>query len=170
MALRRKRSMAGFTLLELLVAIAIIALMASVGLPNFARMLEVNRVVSATNEFKTALNYARSEAVRRNTYITLVPLAGNWAAGWEVRTQSTTLRQWPAASNQLSVEFGVPQKSNMGQLRFSSLGRLDDEGISIPRTTFIAFAVDQQQRCIRLEPSGLSRVLDVHQCPFPNKQ
>lgn len=56
---------AGFTLIELMVVLALVAVIAGVAIPNFKRLLEEHRVVSTTNSIVGLLNYARSEAVRR---------------------------------------------------------------------------------------------------------
>lgn len=151
--------MNGFTLLELLVAVALVALLAGVGFPNFARLIEVNRVVSATNEFKTALNYARSEAVRRNESVTLDPLAGGWQTGWQVTVSGQALRRWPQSVDGLEV-LGATNP-----LHFTSLGRLQADRAE---TRLISFRLNRQARCIRLAPSGLSRVQDAPAiCPSP---
>ncbi len=135
--------------------LALLALLATVAFPNFARIIEANRVVSATNEFKTALNYARSEAVRRNQSVTLAPLSGVWGAGWEANTlDGQTLRRWPQSVDGLSVD-NVPST-----IRFNSLGRFNLAAAQI------SIQLGSQGRCIRLESSGLSRALSPPQsCP-----
>ena len=55
----------GFTLLELMVAIAVLAILATVGVPSFQDLIQNNRVTTQTNELVTALNLARTEAVKR---------------------------------------------------------------------------------------------------------
>lgn len=80
LALRRA---AGFTLIELLVTIAIIAVIAGIAAPSFQNMLATQRVRSATGDLISALNFARSEAVKRNRVVTVSPGA-SWAAGWSI--------------------------------------------------------------------------------------
>ncbi len=86
----------GFTLLELMVTLAIAAVLLSVGVPSFRGMMLDNRLVNEANQFVTAVNLARSAAVRyqRNAtvcmtsnYSAAVPTCGgsnNWARGWIV--------------------------------------------------------------------------------------
>ncbi len=80
LALRRT---AGFTLLELLVTIAIVAVIAGIAAPSFQNMMATQRVRSATGDLVSALNFARSEAVKRNRVVTVSPGA-SWAAGWSI--------------------------------------------------------------------------------------
>ncbi|UYF99636.1 MULTISPECIES: GspH/FimT family pseudopilin [unclassified Halomonas] len=159
----RNRYLKGFTLLELLVALALMGILLGVGFPNFLRMIEINRVVSATNEFKTAMNYARSEAVRRNQSVTLTPLPEGWSAGWQVASGSQALRYWPQSTRGLEIQvLDAAKKPISGGLAFNSLGRLQR---SRPETVWISIWLGEQAdgkgRCIRLEPSGLSRVQDT---------
>ena len=58
----------GFTLIELMVAIAITAILLTVALPSFEVTLNSNRLTSSANEFVTALQTARMEAIRRNQH------------------------------------------------------------------------------------------------------
>lgn len=59
------RRAAGFTLIELMCVIAILAIVMSVGIPSFSTMIRNNRIVTATNDLNAILQYARAEAVRR---------------------------------------------------------------------------------------------------------
>ena len=61
----------GFTLIELMVAIAVAAIVLTLGVPSFERVIERNQLTANINELVSALNYARSEAVRRNQRISI---------------------------------------------------------------------------------------------------
>jgi len=64
MSLRRSN---GFTLIELMVTMAVLAVLVAVGFPNFLSVIRSNRVVAANNETLCLLSLARSEAIRNNS-------------------------------------------------------------------------------------------------------
>lgn len=72
----------GFTLIELMITLAIAAIVLTIGVPSFQEMMRNNRVAAQMNEFTSALNLARSEAVKRGVNVGLVPNTGGWAQGW----------------------------------------------------------------------------------------
>lgn len=88
------RGSAGFTILELLIAIAVLAIVVGIGVPSFTDAIRRNRLTSQTNSLLGGLAIARSEAVKRGTPVTICPAnatqdgcAGDvqWAAtGWIV--------------------------------------------------------------------------------------
>jgi len=59
----------GFTLVELMIVIAILAVIATLAAPSFTRMMAKKRVEGIASELVTDLQYARSEAVQRNTTV-----------------------------------------------------------------------------------------------------
>ncbi len=71
----------GFTLLELLVTMAISAILLMVAVPGFHDLYVTNTLVSETNGFVAALNTARGEAVRRGIRVTLRNTDGNKNCG-----------------------------------------------------------------------------------------
>lgn len=76
----------GFTLPELLIVIAIIGILASIGTPNFQGVMQGLRISAAANDFLAAIYLARSEAIRLGARVDLVPkdADGDWAKGWVV--------------------------------------------------------------------------------------
>lgn len=81
----------GFTLIELLVTIAVAGVLLAIAVPNFADLMRNNRSEASANEFVSALNLARGEAVKRGARVSLCPSANGtscsgtaWQSGWIV--------------------------------------------------------------------------------------
>lgn len=86
----------GFTAIELMVVISIIAVLAALAGPSFSGLIERWRVRSAVEELQSMLYYARAEAIKRGGNVTLEPASGGWTDGWEVKNGSNTLQTSPA--------------------------------------------------------------------------
>lgn len=83
----------GFTLIELLIAIAVAAIVLSIGVPSFERVIERNQLTANTNQFVSTLNFARSEAIKRNKRVKICDSgdgvtcgAGSYEQGWIIFT------------------------------------------------------------------------------------
>lgn len=74
----------GFSLIELMVAIAILGILATVGVPSFVNLIKNNRLAAQSADFTGALYFARSEAIKRNANVAVVSDASGWAGGWDV--------------------------------------------------------------------------------------
>lgn len=81
-----KRTLKGFTLIELMVTIAIASILLVVAVPNFTAYRRNAEVTSLTNTFLAALSAARGEAMKRGMNAFVVPTGNstNWNAGWVV--------------------------------------------------------------------------------------
>lgn len=77
----RRISLAGFTALELLVTIAIVGIVASLALPALRDFVLDHRAIGYINEFAAAVDFARSEAIKRGTPVTLCASAAPQSAG-----------------------------------------------------------------------------------------
>jgi type IV fimbrial biogenesis protein FimT len=82
----------GATLLELMVVLAVSAILLGIGIPSFAAFTSSSRLASATNELVSSLHLARSEAIKRNSRTVMCTSAtgtacadsGGWHQGWLV--------------------------------------------------------------------------------------
>lgn len=82
----------GFTMLEVIVTLAVCAITLGVGVPVMGNLINSNRVAGQVNALRGALALSRSEAVRRNLRVVLCKSAdgqhctkkGTWGAGWIV--------------------------------------------------------------------------------------
>lgn len=92
----------GVTLIELMIAIAVLAVLLGIGIPSFQETIRTNRVAAITNDLVAALQFARSEAVRRGENVTVCSsndqstCSGAWSNGWVVRNAAGPIRVWPA--------------------------------------------------------------------------
>jgi len=86
----RLKAIRGVTLLELVVVMAIVAILASIALPSFSTSMRNSRLATMTNEFIGAVNLARSEAVKNNRGAAICASSDgatcgtDWAQGWMV--------------------------------------------------------------------------------------
>lgn len=82
----------GTTLLELMIVLAVSAILLTIGIPSFISIAASSRLTRATNSMVASLHLARSEAIKRNSRTVLCPSAsgtacaasGGWHQGWLV--------------------------------------------------------------------------------------
>ncbi len=75
-----KRAPKGFTLLELMVVLAIAGVLAAIAIPAMGNFMRNSRITSAANDVMAALHFTRSEAIKRRQPVTLCTSANAQAA------------------------------------------------------------------------------------------
>lgn len=106
------RTHKGFTLIELMLVIALIAILAGIGIPAFRNMTLNNRIVTTTNSMLATLQLARSEAAFQHRQITVCPSNDQttctantqWDEGAVVLQGANLLRLLPQAANHVEVQ------------------------------------------------------------------
>ena len=69
----------GITLLELMVALVVLAILVTIAAPSLTQLIHTNRIVAQNNEFVSLLNLAKSQAVRRNaSYEVIIDFGSPW--------------------------------------------------------------------------------------------
>jgi len=76
-AFATRASRSGFGLIELVIVIAIVAILTVIALPSYSRIMTRNRVVTDTNDLLAAINLARNEAVARGRPVTICASANH---------------------------------------------------------------------------------------------
>ncbi|SFF74743.1 type IV fimbrial biogenesis protein FimT [Duganella sp. CF458] len=73
----------GFGLVETMAVVAVIAILAAVGMPAMQDFITNQRVKSTSSDLFTSILRARSEAIKRNKDVTIAPTT-NWNTGWTI--------------------------------------------------------------------------------------
>lgn len=146
----------GFTLIELMVTVAVLAVMASLAAPSFRELLAAQRVRATGYNIVGDLVLARSEAVKRGENVTVTPVSTEWINGWSVNVASTA----EVLSGQGSVGSGVQFTTSPASITFDRNGRTSV-------STVVRFGLSDggaRKRCISLDPSGRPKSANT-ECP-----
>jgi type IV fimbrial biogenesis protein FimT len=136
----RFRRQFGFTVVELMVALAVAGVLVGLALPAFNDFLAQRRLTSQVNDFLVALQFARSEAVRRGTNVSVQSIdasdtANEWGKGYCVvvgnpgncpNDPTVTLRTFDSTGdNTLDAQNAL---DTLGTLTFDARGLLVGAG------------------------------------------
>lgn len=87
------RRFRGFTAIELMVTVAIAAILAALAAPSFSSLTERWQVRQAADDLRSSIYFARSEAIKRGGNVSFAANASGWIAGWAVTSGANTLQQ-----------------------------------------------------------------------------
>ncbi|WP_262966493.1 GspH/FimT family pseudopilin [Methylobacter psychrophilus] len=83
----RRKDIAGYTLIEVLVTITIAGILSGIAIPSFTSIIRSNQLTTYANDLVTAFNFARSESVKRGVQLTIRRKGlsnGQWEGGWDI--------------------------------------------------------------------------------------
>ena len=122
-----KKQITGFSLIELLIAVAVVAIGLAVTVPAMRDFTNQNRQVEQINKLVRDLNFAKSEAATRGSTITVAQTGstdGNWYDGWSVKSGATDLRVTPALGDPaVTPPFTLLETNGHTSVQFRSTGR-----------------------------------------------
>lgn len=133
---------AGLTMIELLITLAVLAILLAIAIPSFEALIASTRVTNATNELLSALAQTRSEAIRRGQRVSMCMSANNtqcsnagtWSQGWIIFRDAA--RTGVVATPQDILHVGSTSANNI----------LIQGAAALPR--YISFSADGQSRTL----------------------
>jgi type IV fimbrial biogenesis protein FimT len=162
---------AGFTLIELMVTVAVLAVMLTLAAPSFVTFQRNSELTTTANSFAAALTAARAEAMKRQLNAFVRPRSGDdWTQGWVVfvdadwdflGTSSTDIQvstQGPIPSAIVVNYNGAPSDANSHYLMFNGAGFLRDTNGSFGASRAIELKSGTESRFIIVNPAGRMRV------------
>lgn len=78
------RHTGGFTLIEMMVTVAIAAIVATIAIPSFQSTIANNAVRSAARDLAATINTARMQSMSTRRAVRVSPASGGWGDGWEL--------------------------------------------------------------------------------------
>jgi type IV fimbrial biogenesis protein FimT len=146
------RSIGGFTLIEMMIAVTIAAILLVVGVPTMRGVIENTRIRTVTESLNYGLSLARNEAVRLNTEVEFVTAP----TGWQVQRRDPVnagafivLHQ--ASGKEATTDLLVtPEPADADRITFNSLGRMVNASLSDGSAPFSQIDVESER------PSGIS--------------
>jgi len=108
----------GFTLIEMMFTIVIMAIMVAFAVPNFNNMIEKNQSLSTANDLLADILLARSEAIKQDALVSICPSSdattctGSWTDGWIVTLTAApntvfAVREKPASNMTITATGGL---------------------------------------------------------------
>jgi type IV fimbrial biogenesis protein FimT len=141
----------GFTLIELVVTIAVAAILASLAAPSFRQFIASQRIKNASFDVVSALSLARSEAVTRNSSVYFGRSAG-WADGWYVSVNSDGSS--PLFTHEAFKNLSISDSAGLSQIIYGKDGRTATAATKItvaPATPLNGVSA----RCVSISLSGV---------------
>jgi type IV fimbrial biogenesis protein FimT len=154
------RSAAGFTIIELMVTIAVVSVLLSLAVPAFTDIVRNTRISNQTNLVVGALQYARSESATRGIPVSICAAnaqrtdcvtpgatATNWSNGWLIFTDRTgTIGQRDLPDDELLQTGAMPARG----FSVSSTGTFIRFGLGATGATVSTFTVTPTETSVCL--------------------
>ncbi|MBK1654356.1 GspH/FimT family pseudopilin [Allochromatium vinosum] len=165
----------GFTLLELMVTVAVATILLAIAVPSFQDVIRRNRLAAATNDFLASIYYTRSEAVKEDKRAIMCASSngstctGSWADGWIVvvdsnrndevdETDKLVLVREALSSDVFNITDNLPVAS---RIAYIPSGRVRGRGNGRGNGTItIAVSGYDAKKEITISNSGRPRVKD----------
>jgi type IV fimbrial biogenesis protein FimT len=145
----------GFTLIEVMIVVAILAVLAGVAGPQMADAIAAQRVRAAAESLHMAILKTRSEAIKRNAAVTLRPATGGWAKGWSIVDP-----EGGAALQVEELKGNTTITTTVTEVIYATSGRVSSGAGSF----VVASSSSNRVRCVLVEASGRASTKDASSC------
>lgn len=146
----------GFTLLELMITLLVIAIVASIAVPSMRNMIVNSSAKRITGLFELDLEFARSHAITRGETVRLSPRDGDIVNGWQVIAETTNdlLRE----RGSLDSNVTITSSAGLSSIAFTPTGQIETAGTVTIRTSG---CTGDEDKSISLLTSGQIAVTEL---------
>lgn len=144
-----RRAAQGFTLIEMMTVVALLAIILAIAVPSFRQFLGGQRVKGLAYDLTTDLLLARSEALKRNASVAITRSGSAWTDGWVATAAGARISERGPTPSGVTVS-GAP-----AAITFDANGRVSAPAAEVR----ITVSTDGTSRCVELSPSGRARSL-----------
>ena len=116
------RHAGGFTIIELVTCVAVLAIVIAFAVPGLTNLILDTGLKTASIDVYNTMIYARSEAIKRNATVDVIPSGGNWKNGWTVQIGATVLKSVGPSTTRMD-DITTP-----AVISYSGTGRLTTPG------------------------------------------
>ena len=154
---------AGFTLIELMIVIVILAIMLFIALPNFAIWIQNTQIRTAGEAILNGMQLARTEAIRRNVN---VELQMDVSSGWTAQVAGGRVIQSRLAGEGSATALVTITPAGAKTVTFNSFGSVATNADGTATVTEIKIdspaisAADSRELCILVRAGGNVRLCD----------
>jgi len=120
MTVGNKHKQAGFTLIELIITLGLVSILALLAAPSLSQFIKQERLVTTANQLNSVYRYARSEAIKRATTVTLTTQDNKWLVEVTEASNNRTLREFEPHYSSVRVELVDRMIRSTGELNLQS--------------------------------------------------
>ena len=164
----RRCCLGGYTLVELMIVLALLAIILALAAPGFTTLIERQKISAITADLVAAIRLTRAEAIRRGQRVDLVPVDGaDWRSGWRIFIDSNDNRRvdagemiilvHDAAASGIAIESAMTDRSAT-YIAYAASGRTRTNANSqTPQFGHLSLSLGAQQRRIIINFLGRAR-------------
>lgn len=154
---KSRRTARGFTLLELMVTVAVLAVLIGIAVPSLGDATLAGKLAASANDLVAGVAMGRSEAIKRNAVTSLCVSSngtscgsGGWEQGWIIISGSTVIQKHSAAP------MGFKVTSSVAKVDFQPTGVGNTQAtITVCRS---APSAGSQERVVNVSATGRAYV------------
>jgi type IV fimbrial biogenesis protein FimT len=161
----KSRRAAGFSLVELMVVLAIATILMTIAIPSFKTFIDRQKVLTVAADLYASVSLTRSEAIRRGARVYLLPKDGAaWSNGWVVQTDpadpKTIVYSRDGAPTQLQITPSFSPNNSDLSLVYDGTGRTSSKGSVVARSGFWNIKIGNEQRNLIINLLGRPYLCD----------